>query len=264
MELKIEGAYNIRDLGGLPAAGGMKVRSGALIRSGELSAVSPAGIEALCGLGVSDIVDLRTINEVRGMPDKNVPRAKYHHLSILEVPERGISHEEEQAAPDTARVFIDSVRQMNMDVPAAMNEMYDEILESDFSARALRKFFDILLAADGATLFHCTAGKDRTGLCAIFILGLLGVPREIILEDYEMSDRCLRPQTEDVVSRVAKIDSDPELLRQVAILNSVLPEYAENIFKKIDGYGGTEKFLEERSGIGREEAGELRRKFLTE
>lgn len=77
-----------------------------------------------------------------------------------------------------------------------------------------------------------------------------------------MSDRCLRPQTEDIVSRVAKINDDPELLRQVRILNSVLPEYAENIFGRIDERGGIEKFLEERSGIGREEREELRRKLL--
>ncbi|MEE3362003.1 MAG: tyrosine-protein phosphatase [Anaerovoracaceae bacterium] len=262
MELKIEGVYNIRDLGGLPAAGGMKVKTGKLIRSGELSAVTPAGIERLNRIGVSDIIDLRTINEVRELPDIDIPDTVYTHISMLEVPERGISHEGESSAPDTAQLFIDSVKQMNMDVPAAMNGMYDEILDSEYSGHAFRKFFDILLSAEGAALFHCTAGKDRTGICAIYVLGLLGVPRDIILDDCEMSDRCLRPQTEDIVSRVAKINDDPELLRQVRILNSVLPEYAENIFGRIDERGGIEKFLEERSGIGREEREELRRKLL--
>ena len=87
-------------------------------------------------------------------------------------------------------------------------------------------------------LWHCTAGKDRTGVLTLLLLGTLGVSREDILEDYLISDENLRPQTEGLVSELRKETDDELLIEQARILNSVLPEYVDAMFGNIREAGG--------------------------
>src|SRR3954447_26902807 len=173
--LPLVGAFNFRDLGGYPTGDGMVTRWGQVFRSDTLNALSHDDLDVLRQLGLRTIVDLRTSNETvrdgRG-PLESEP-IDYVHLSVL--PEEG---GETVAAP----------------APAAaggnIGDRYLWYLEagSDALIAALR-----LVATPAAhpLVFHCTAGKDRTGVLSALLLDCLGVDRATIIDDYMQTEAVL-------------------------------------------------------------------------
>ncbi|HMD46311.1 MAG TPA: tyrosine-protein phosphatase [Acidimicrobiales bacterium] len=161
----LEGAFNFRDVGGYPAADGRRTRRRRVYRSDTLSELTAADVEVLEGMGVATVVDLRTPTEVArdGSHPLDPDRVHYANLSVL-AEEGGESH----AAP------------AEEDGMAARYLWYLEV-SSPVVADALR------YAADPARLpvvYHCTAGKDRTGVVVALLLALLGVERPAIVADY--------------------------------------------------------------------------------
>ena len=141
-----------------------------------------------------------------------------------------------------ASVFRDSIAQMNYDVPSAMKRMYSSVLSDDYSTAAIRKFFELLLTCEeGSTLWHCTAGKDRTGILTFLLLGTLGVSHDDILADYLISEKNLRPQTESIIAEIKKESDDADdspLIQQARILNGVIPDYIETMYNSVSKLGG--------------------------
>jgi rhodanese-related sulfurtransferase len=164
--LDLVGAYNFRDLGGYPTTDGRRTRWGRVFRSDTLQELTDTDIDVLRQLGLATIVDLRTPTEVerdgRGLLAREPVR--YINLSVLQE-EAG----ETVAAPPAA--------QQNM------GERYLWYLET--GERSLANAFS-LVADDTAhpLVFHCAAGKDRTGVLAALVLGCLGVVRDVIVADY--------------------------------------------------------------------------------
>jgi protein tyrosine/serine phosphatase len=164
--LPLVGAFNFRDLGGYPTTDGRRTRWGRVFRSDTLNALSAEDLQVLRQLGLRTVVDLRTTNEAerdgRGMLVSEP--IEYVHLSVL--PEEG---GDSVGAPDTDGSTI-----------GARYLWYLQAGEAALSA-ALR------IVANGSghpVVFHCTAGKDRTGVLSALILGCLGVDRVTIVDDY--------------------------------------------------------------------------------
>ena len=160
--LRIPGAFNVRDLGGLPARGGAVVRSGRLLRAGELSGLEPAGAAALAAYGLRTVVDLRTRDEIAARPDSlDGTGAVLHAIPLIALPYSGI--------------------------PARAVDLYTYLAESCTAetAQVVKT-----LAAPGALpgLFHCAVGKDRTGFVAAVLLAVLGVPDDEIVADFIASN----------------------------------------------------------------------------
>lgn len=152
---------------------------------------------------------------------------------------------------------------MNYDVPSAMINMYQSLLESEYSRGQIEKFFGLLLEnEEGATLWHCTAGKDRTGFLTALLLELFGVDRKEIEKDFLLSGENLKPQTEGILAEIKKETDDAVLLEQVRILNSVLPEYTATVFDGIDKNGGIENYLTQHIGLSNSDLNDLRRLYL--
>jgi protein tyrosine/serine phosphatase len=173
-ELTIDGAYNVRDLGGLPAAAGGIVRRGQVYRSGDLARLTAAGADQLRGLGVTTIIDLRTIAEVerRGRFAFEDHGFAYRHRPLLDL---SATEPEAQLA----------------DLPAdVLDQLYRHLAQQGAANLALVLAW---LAEDPTrpALVHCVAGKDRTGLVAAVVLGLLGVTDEDIAADYALSAAAL-------------------------------------------------------------------------
>lgn len=167
--LPLEGAFNLRDMGGYAAAGGRRVRWRTLFRADGLHRLTEADRDLVRGLGLHTVIDLRTDSEVANgrFPDDLV--AMWHHLSVVDVlwdPEH---------APAGQEAFA-----------AFLYERYREMLASGgpHFGEAIRR-----LAARGAVpaLFHCAAGKDRTGLLAALVLSGLGVSDDDVVADYALS-----------------------------------------------------------------------------
>jgi protein-tyrosine phosphatase len=171
-----EGCLNARDLGGYRTADGRQTRWGAVVRSDNLAAMTPSGRAALADYGVRTIVDLRLADEIDRHPNPFAEPGDhgivYRNLSIID-PAAGFP-------PDTY----------------TMAENYLWMLDR-FGGLVAEVMAAVAGAAEGGVLIHCAAGKDRTGLIAALLLGLVDVPARTIAADYALTAELLRPRDEE-------------------------------------------------------------------
>jgi hypothetical protein len=163
-----EGCFNVRDLGGLPAAGGRVTRRGALVRSDALDRLSRGGWRALAAHGVRTILDLRTDGEHRNGNGARPPR-----IATVRVP--------------LARIEDRAFRDRWGDRPVFSTPLVYEPFLDRFAGSAAAAVAAIAHAEPGGVAFHCAGGRDRTGLIAGIVLTLVGVAADDIVADYALS-----------------------------------------------------------------------------
>ena len=238
--LALEGASNVRDLGGWPAADGRRVRFGKVFRSASLATLTDDDVAALGEAGVRTVCDLRGEVERRRAPSRLAGVAT-HALCI------------EPSLRPSLSDLLATETVTGPDVMALMRGAYTAYaLEWSHRYRAL---FDLLLEENAPPLlFHCTAGKDRTGFGAALILAALGVGEEAVLEDYLATNRLWRADPE--IS-----SSLPEAVAEVLL--RVHPELITAAFDAARGAHGTiEVYLEERIGLDAERRELLQERLL--
>ncbi|HEY4069561.1 MAG TPA: tyrosine-protein phosphatase [Burkholderiaceae bacterium] len=203
---------NLRDLGGLPAADGRRVAMGRLFRSSHLHALTPADEAAFAALGIRSVVDFR------GVKERDAALSRGLHPGIVElhlpIEPRGLGALREMR--QAGNVDEDAVVEL-------MHNAYRRFVQqhSPVFAALLQR-----LQAPDATplLFHCTAGKDRTGMGAMLILLALGVPREAIVEDFMLSNGRWQPR---------------EATRDWTVLSRVRAEYLTTAFDTMIAQSGS-------------------------
>jgi protein-tyrosine phosphatase len=225
----LEGGSNFRDLGGYLTADGRTVRRGAVFRSAHLGGLTDADRLAIGRLGVRTVVDLRGVDEAAETP---------HRIDGLECRivgahiEPGVGEKIRGALADgSANPFV---------MMGFLTDHYRDYPRR--CAPGFRTLFATL--SDGAhrpLVFHCTAGKDRTGFASALLLTLLGVPWETVMEDY------LR--TNDLwighIGRFPELDIDT----RAAIIEARTP-YLEAAFEVVrSDFGGPEAFAEKALGL---------------
>jgi protein-tyrosine phosphatase len=177
--IDLEGAVNVRDLGGLPTADGLATAERRLLRGDNLQDLSPADVALLVdGIGLTTVVDLRAPAEVAAEgpgPLTRVAAVRHVHHSVL--PERGAATD---AAADALALRRD--RAAAADPDEVRSGFYLGYLEDrpDQVVAALRD----VARAQGAALVHCAAGKDRTGTVVAVALSAVGVTRDAVIADY--------------------------------------------------------------------------------
>lgn len=185
----LEGCLNFRDLGGYPTAGGGRVRWRQLFRSDALHLLTPADVSRLRDeIGVTDVVDLRSTPELasegRGLL-ANEPM-RFHHLPLFD-----------------GHVTADT-RVQAADWTLADRYWLLAQVARDAVARVIRALAD----APGAAIYHCAAGKDRTGVISAIVLGLLDVPAEVIVADYVAT----RENLDAIVDRLMSLEGYQQML----------------------------------------------------
>lgn len=191
--LAVPGTFNVRDLGGYPLPSG-ETRWRSLLRADGLHRLDETGMAQLVAEGVATVVDLRHDNERETQPNPfdGHPGVAYHHISLFD-----------QLAPAV------------MPAGNVLYELYVQALtyRRNAIATVLRTIAD---APDGTVLFHCTAGKDRTGIVAALVLAVAGVDTATILEDYALTKTQIAPLIgkilEDAVARRVDVESFTPLL----------------------------------------------------
>ncbi|KAB1659403.1 tyrosine-protein phosphatase [Pseudoclavibacter chungangensis] len=170
--IAIAGTHNLRDLGGLPASGGV-VAPGRLYRSDALSGLDDSGLVAFAALGIDRIVDLRDAVEIERQPTRLGPAGpEIVHVPVFR-------------AADPAEML----RSMGGSGPD-LDGLYAAMLTAE-GAHLAEAVTAVADAPTGAVLVHCTAGKDRTGVVVSLVLALLGVPEERIVDDYAATEHNL-------------------------------------------------------------------------
>ncbi len=163
---------NVRDLGGYPTVDGQQTRWRSLLRSDDLAQLTPAGVQAMADYGVQTVVDLRWREEIELNPSLlagHAPHIRYVHVSLLaESPGR----------------WRDLSRECE-------KEMWKCVVLQQARSELREVLQAIAAASPGALLFHCVAGKDRTGLIAALMLTLADVEADSIAADYAQSTRML-------------------------------------------------------------------------
>lgn len=232
--IRLDGAHNVRDLGGYPADGG-QTRWGIFMRGDSLHQLSDADIETLLNAGTRTVIDLRHEGEVRAAPNRlaGITQIAYRHIPIF----RGSVSE--GAIHDLRQVYT------------YMIDRCQEGLGETLSA--------LTEAESGGVLFHCSAGKDRTGIVAALTLGLVGVSDAVIAADYALTAAAmesLRPiLVEQTIARGGSAGA----------LEPLLSSHAEDILALLDyvraTYGGVEAYAA-RLGLDGERMAQLRGRFV--
>lgn len=233
--INIPGAHNIRDLGGYITEDGLKLKWGKIYRGGIMSNIDMNATDKMKALKLCSICDFRTIAEQNASPDKwyNLDQLKRYPLPIGE-----------GRVDKLDRLTEDNFRPGNDHHLYKANRSYVRH-EGD----RYRAFFDIVLdESNYPILFHCTAGKDRTGFAAILLLTILGVDRETIVEDYLLTNKYTETFIKNNLMAISKnIGIKPESL--VTIFQAK-EDYIKGAFDAInEQYETMDNYLEKGLGI---------------
>lgn len=187
-EIPLEGAVNFRELGGYPAADGRRIRHGLLYRGGNLDELrSPADRATLSGWHLQVILDFRSEGEREKHPDPVVPGAAYHRVCAMRMQD---GTEMDFSSTGIERLAAEKAAFEK----AAGHPVHDydwfTVLyrQMPFGNPAYRMLFQLVETRRVPLLFHCTCGKDRTGIAAMLLLLALGVSREEALADYMLTN----------------------------------------------------------------------------
>jgi protein-tyrosine phosphatase len=212
--IALEGAVNFRDLGGYEAGGGSRTKWRVLFRADGLGELTDPDMEVLRALGIRTVVDLRSGEELeRGRFDTEAHPVAFHHFPFID------------ELPD-AEEFERK--------PGFLGSQYKEML--DGAGGQILAALEVL-ATPGAlpAVFHCTAGKDRTGVLSAILLSVLGVEEETVVADYALSGAAMErlreklirkyPDGKDVIANIDEVFSaDPEQMR--GLLDYLADRYA--------------------------------------
>jgi protein-tyrosine phosphatase len=178
--LPVKGTYNVRDLGGYATADG-QTQWRRILRADGLHRLDDEGMAALVDAGVVTVIDLRRADELAQQPNplSGNDAVSYHNISLFE-----------DLAP-TAERTGDALYDLYVRALATRREAIAQILTL------------IAEAPEGAVLFHCTAGKDRTGIIAALTLALAGVESGVIEEDYALTGKMIEPLIAEIVEHAA-------------------------------------------------------------
>lgn len=236
----LAGASNFRDLGGYPGHAGRSVRWRRLYRSDHLGQLTAADQAELRQRGVATALDFRGVHE-SAATHYSVPGLQRHALSI----EPTVVQRMHEMAGRGQR--LDEAATVGL-----MEDLYRAVVRQQ-SAR-LAAFFAHVLAAEQPLVFHCTAGKDRTGVAAALLLSALGVQPELVMQDFLLTNRVFRPP-------VLVADEMPPQARQA--LWSVRAQYLQAALQVIDDeHGGLAPYLRDRLCLSSAMLDELAQRYL--
>lgn len=226
--LDVEGVNNVRDVGGMPAAGG-RIRSGVLLRSGQLAGVTPEGADALRSR-VRHIVDLRDGEEVAAEPT-DIPGPETTHLPL----------------------FLGSVRSF-FEADTSLEALYVHLLEESGErlVAAIR-----IIAAGEPTLVHCTVGKDRTGVTVALALAAVDADREAIIADYALTESQLPVERSRRIAAYIRAQH-PEAVHAVALATQSPAIVMRALLERVDERWGSAAGYLRANGMSDEALGALK------
>lgn len=249
----LDGTLNMRDLGGYPTQDGRSTRWGRAYRADGLDRLSDADHELWADLGIAVVCDLRHDDELQQAPSR-LPG----EVRSVRAPIGPTGGEADSVYRDyTERLWSGELADVSV---ADMVTIYTVMLEERGEA------FGAVLGtiADDANqplVFHCTAGKDRTGVTAALLLSAMGVPDNVVVADYALTDRYRTPV------RLAEIEPELEgaglaLERVLPLFSAPAPVMAGTLAWLNTEYDGAAAYLSRRAGLGPTDLDSLRDSLL--
>jgi protein-tyrosine phosphatase len=241
----LRGAVNFRDLGGYATADGHRVKWHVLYRSADISKLTTADLDTLNARHIGYDVDLRGVNESANAPDRLNPGTDY-----LLCP----------AGSDSVNTMFQHLAGMTQGGDSLMYVFYSN---TTYLTPRYKPFFGKLLVLPDqkALLFHCTAGKDRTGIAAALLLYALGVPYSTIRADYEATNYYRAADNERMlrVMVTSMHISEPVARSMMGAKGSYLDATFDAIRAQ---YGSVDRYLADQLGLDQQKLVILRAKYL--
>ncbi len=226
--IALEGAVNFRDLGGYEASGGRRTRWRTLFRADGLGELTETDLSVLRALGIRTVIDLRSGSELeRGRFDVDAHPVAFHHFPfIAELPD--------------AQEFDRR--------PGLHGSQYQEIVRD--AGDQILAALEVLASPDALpAVFHCTAGKDRTGVLSAIVLSLLGVDEPTVVGDYALSGAAMQRLRAKLI---AKYPEGRETIENIDEVFSAEPAQMELLLDHVrERYGSVGAYVE---GLGAERA----------
>lgn len=266
--IAFEGIENGRDMGGLVMQDGRTVRFDMLVRSGNLATATDTDVAVLTNrFRLSDVFDFRFNAEVAAAPDRVISGVTYTQLSTM--PEAfiaamssGSSSQDAIDTRDVGALLMDRVFDPQMQ--AFAKRLYPAIVTDAQAQAYYGQFLRGVLAAKGGVLWHCSQGKDRAGWGSAFVLAALGASRQVIVDDFDLSNQSYAARVEELSAMVRDKEGGAEAVAFIQAMVGVSRENFEATLDLIDQqYGSLAAYIENQLGFSKEEQQQLKEKYLT-
>ncbi len=253
-KLIINDLDNFRDLGGIKTKDNRFVNWGRFYRSDALNVLLSSEFNYIDGLDIQRVFDLRSDFEIKTAKDNLPKNISYEHFPIFADNDSGMLQGLQAkmakgsfSKADAEQLLIDTYKSFANEDAEKFNVLLHQIF----------------ITYDYPSVFHCTAGKDRTGFTAAMILSILNVDRKTILDEYEMTNFYTKAKIEDLMKNVSKLGYGDKIEpAAIEAVMSVNKKYLQASFDIIDNkYGGIDAFIKNQLGFSDAERAQLIQKF---
>ena len=235
--VELEGCFNFRDLGGYRSADGRRFRTGLVFRSDGLQFLTSADLEKLAGeVELGHVIDLRSDEEVE---------------------EIGRGPIADQVAVHSIPLFGHVSRGSGFKRPSDMGELYFMMLS--LAQQPIAEVVRLLVELQEPAVFHCAAGKDRTGVISAVLLSLAGIPEETVIADYSFS----RQNIDEINRRLGEADTYQRFMNEMPEgASDADPACMEGFLSRVREHHGSVEGWAEQAGLDGDLIERLRQKLL--
>ncbi|WP_288530574.1 tyrosine-protein phosphatase [uncultured Secundilactobacillus sp.] len=244
IDLKIPGTFNFRDFSEVNEIDGPSFKQRQLVRGGFLSAVTDSGLATLDEYGIKTVIDLRSPNETVIFPDRLSSQMRYLKIPVFDDDPTSSTMSDKEIK----RLYAD-------DDQFGYNRMlrsYRKMVIDPHAIAAYQDFFEAIItyAEKGGILFHCSAGKDRTGFCSYLLLAVLGVSEQANREFYLASNHASTDRIKWRLDQAKKEHLGRCFVQSVHDLVVVKKAYIEQAVSLInDQFGGINAYVTDTIGL---------------
>ena len=267
--LPVVGIVNARDLGGYTMQDGRIIRDGMLLRSAHLAEATDDDLKWLAKLPVAKVIDFRKEQEKPGREDRIIPGAEYVILPVDASGNAMANATEEEKKKFTGQKKFEVKKiivfaAFNERAQKLVREMYPTLLfDPDCQKQFATFFHHILTTEKGAVLYHCTQGKDRTGIASALLLAALGASRDTIIADFDATNKVYDKDVRKYIRRVRFLGGKEEEIGVVKAFMGCNTENFINALNAIDReYGSIEAYLKGPIGLTDADILTLRVRYL--
>ncbi len=243
---------NFRDLGGAKTKEGKVIKPNRLLRSGELVQLDGEGKKVLAQHQLTKVIDLRSEDELEKRPDVALHTIDYQWIDIMKDVKENASMDALLQAGELEAV------------DRHMKQIYTNLVMNEGAQKGYRQYFEQLLATEtGGVLFHCFAGKDRTGMAAVYALELLGISRDAIYQDYLQTNIQRAKPNESMFAELAKQGATKQQIAGVKIAMEVSASYLDHAYQLIKtNYGSMQEYAKEALLLSTQDQKDLQALYL--
>lgn len=264
MKIDLPNVTNARSLTGMKTKYGV-IAPNRLIRSGVMNRLTDEDIAILAKHNLKRVIDLRCDIEIENAPDVQMEGVQHVHIPIIPSVTFGISFEslDGPALATRLQIGFDRMQAKGEDYPTHIRAVYSRYINEEFCRNGYGKFLKLMAnnPVDGATLWHCTMGKDRCGTCALLLEYCLGVDMDTIVDDYLESNKQTRENTNSLLNK-ARPYVTPDKMELIETMLTVQPYYLEEYFGEMQRkFNGIDGFIK-ACGVTDEDIAKLRKNYL--